>query len=103
MSVDYLTMMMPETLEMEALPPAVVAEILQKVEKKKSFWQKHHGLLKQVVIRKKRGMSVMNCKSLVLLRSYAFSALICVNLILGLDWDFQQWHCPKLKKNLGLN
>ena len=97
-------MMMPETLEMEALPPAVVAEILQKVEKKKSFWQKHHGLLKQVVIRKKkRGMSVMNCKSLVLLRSYAFSALICVNLILGLDWDFQQWHCPKLKKNLVLN
>ena len=97
-------MMMPETLEMEALPPAVVAEILQKVEKKKSFWQKHHGLLKQVVIRKKkRGMSVMNSKSLVLLRSYAFSALICVNLILGLDWDFQQWHCPKLKKNLVLN
>ena len=99
-------MMMPETLEMEALPPAVVAEILQKVEKKKSFWQKHHGLLKQVhsnTGKKERGMSVMNSKSLVLLRSYAFSALICVNLILGLDWDFQQWHCPKLKKNLVLN
>ena len=60
MSVDYLTMMMPETLEMEALPPAVVAEILQKVEKKKSFWQKHHGLLKQVVIRKKKERNVCN-------------------------------------------
>lgn len=53
------------------------------------------------------GMSLMNCKSLqspfFLLRSCAFSALICVNLILDLDWDFQQWHCPKLKKNLVLS
>ena len=48
-------MMMPETLELEALPPAVghTVEIQQKVETQKSFWQKHHGLFKQVKIQKR--------------------------------------------------
>ena len=39
-------MMMPETLEMEALPQAL--EVQQKVEREKTFWQKHHGTFKQV-------------------------------------------------------
>ena len=96
-------MMMPETLEMEALPPAVVAEILQKVEKKKSFWQKHHGLLKQVVIRKKKERNVCNelqvsCPPQILC---IFSLNLC-QLNIGFGLGFSAVALPQIKEEFSI-
>ena len=48
-------MMMPERLEMETLPQ----EVQQKVEGKKTFWQKYNGLFKQVQTDIKNGTNMM--------------------------------------------
>ena len=87
-------MMLPETLEMEALPPAV-AEILQKVEKKRTFWQKHHGLLKQVLYTGK-GMSVMNSSTSLQILCI-FSLNLC-QLNIGFGLGFSAVALPQIKE-----